>query len=199
MTDTRKTDGEALAAAARALAVACRSEMRHVEQVTRLALSLFDQLRALHGAGDGDRRLLECAGLLHDIGWIGGGPGHHKRAMRMILDDATLPLAARDRLIVANVARYHRRSLPRGAHRMYAALRGGDRRRVRILAGLLRLADGLDCTHRGSVERITCHVTRVQLILCGWARRSAELELAAARDKGDLLERQFKRRLRIRI
>ncbi len=197
--ERRAADDGALAAAARALAVACRSEMQHVEQVTRLALAIFDQLRPLHGGGDRDRLLLECAGLLHDIGWIGGGPSHHKRAMRMILDDATLPLGGRDRLLVANVARYHRRALPRGGHRRYAALGRADRRRVRMLAGILRVADGLDCTHRASVGRLTCHATRAQIIVCGWASREAELEMVAAREKGDLLERQLQRRLRIRI
>ena len=49
----------------------------HSEQVTALALALFDGLRLLHGYGPGERRLLEIAGRLHDIGWSGAVSGKH--------------------------------------------------------------------------------------------------------------------------
>ncbi len=182
----------------RQLAGVYRCEARHARHVTRLALGLFDQLAGVHGLGGRERLLLESAGLLHDIGWARGRRGHHKESMRMILAASDLGLTKGEQAVVANVARYHRRALPAGRHANYRRLNEGDRATVRLLGGLLRLADGLDCRHRGVVRSVEARATPRRLNLAIHAAREAEAEKRAARGKADLLEQALGRKVLFR-
>jgi exopolyphosphatase/guanosine-5'-triphosphate,3'-diphosphate pyrophosphatase len=181
------------------LAESCRYEARHTHHVTGLALSIFDQLQDVHRYGPRERECLHWAGLLHDIGFVDGPKGHHKRAKHIIMTSAALPFSLRMRRIVACIARYHRKALPAERHGTYAQLRPPDRRRVCLLAGILRLADGLDVTHRSVVRSVTCRATDEKLVLRCESADTAEEERLRAYDKGTLLERALARTLVIEM
>jgi exopolyphosphatase/guanosine-5'-triphosphate,3'-diphosphate pyrophosphatase len=149
-------DREVVLQAVLALSGSCPDHTAHMCHVERLVLQLFDGLLPLHRLGRAARFRLRCAALLHDIGWLAGRRGHHKASLRMILDTPLLPLRPRERLLVALVARYHRKALPGLRHGHYARLSPRDRREVRRLAGLLRVADALDVNHDSAVERVAC-------------------------------------------
>jgi exopolyphosphatase/pppGpp-phosphohydrolase len=188
---------EAILAAARELAEEYGADDAHARQVTRLALRLFDELQALHGLGDRERFWLQCAGLLHDIGLSAGAEGHHKTSLRLILRDTTLPFVGMERGIVASVARYHRKALPGDQHEHFGELPPSEREVVRALAGILRVADGLDRTHRDVVTDVACDVSAEELVLRCTVGGPAEAELAAAKDKADLMEKTFGRKVRL--
>ena len=97
-----------------ALAKKCNYEREHTHQVEKLALQIFDQLVELHHLGGQERFMLRCGALLHDIGWIEGQKGHHKTALRIIMENTALPFDFRDKSIIALLARYHRKALPAG-------------------------------------------------------------------------------------
>ena len=130
-----------------ALAAQCGYDAQHSRQVTQLALCLFDELYELHQLDGEDRFRLECAGLLHDIGTLEGWKGHHRATLRIILESPLLPLDRQERLVIGNIARYHRKSLPALTHAPFAALDLAEQDTVSRLAALLRLADGLDHDH----------------------------------------------------
>ncbi len=136
-----------------ALAVARQhpGELRHAEQVARLSELLFDAFQPLHGLGARERELLLCAALLHDIGLSVGLSGHHRHSLRMILDSDLPAFTPEERLLVANVARYHGKGHPSPRHEQFAALAPPEREAVRRLAALLRIADGLDRAHEDAV------------------------------------------------
>jgi CHAD domain-containing protein len=191
------SDPEHVKAGVLALAQQCQYEVEHAQHVTRLALRLFDVLQPLHGLGTPERLWLEWGALLHDIGWIEGQRRHHKTSLRLILESALLPLSPRERLLVAAVARYHRRALPSNKHKHFAALDSADKQRVRVLAGILRVADGLDRTHHSLVEDLSCDVASEQVIVrCTTSGDIAE-EYRAARDKGRLFAAVFQCQLEI--
>ncbi len=179
------------------LARSCEYEAEHTHQVTRLALKLFDELAPVHRLGPQDRFLLHCAALLHDIGWVEGQQAHHKTALRIILTSPLLPFEERERLIIGSVARYHRKAVPSPTHEHYTVLPEEDRRRVAILAGILRVADGLDRTHRSLVDDFTCHVSPKKITLRCRVHWPAEMERQAALDKGQLLESALGRHLSV--
>jgi putative phosphoesterase len=181
----RAGDTKRLAAVCR-LARECDYEAAHTHQVTRLSLMLFDELVPLHGLGDDERFYLQCAAMLHDIGWMEGQRRHHKTALRAILS-ADLPFDDRERLIVASIARYHRKALPSTRHDHFAALDAVDRRTVRILGGILRVADGLDRSHLSLVRRLTCTWDDATLTIHARTAARAEPERWAAAKKSDLL------------
>lgn len=170
----------------------------HDEQVTRLALALFDELGDLHGLAPADRRLLEIAGRLHDIGWsrVVGGK-HHKHSRDLILELDIPGLSKADRRLCALVARYHTKAEPDPErHRRFAGLEAPDRRRVEWLAGILRVADGLDREHEDAIDTVRCAVTAAELTIALAGRGDLEGAHAGAARKDGLLARAAERRIR---
>ena len=172
----------------------------HNQQVTIIALAIFDELRVLHGYGAGERRLLEIAGRLHDIGWSRDRSGkHHKHSCDLIQELDVPGLDEQDRLICALIARYHRKALPDAArHRRFASLDGRHRALVEWLAGMLRVADGLDCTHGSLIKKLTGKLSgdsfHIHLEVKGDCRR----ELERAFQKHDLLVKKAQRKIAYR-
>lgn len=182
-------------AAARQFAEACHYERAHAEQVERLSLLLFDGLFELHGLGDEHRRLMQIAAICHDIGWLDGQRKHHKVSARLIRSAAAIPLDDRQREIVACIARYHRKALPKADHRALAALQEGDRNAVELLAGMVRLADGLDRSHRSVVESLTVDIEPTSIDINATTHQSAREESCGGTKKADLLARALGREI----
>ncbi len=164
----------------------------HNEQVTALALALFDGLSALHGYGLPERRLLEIAGRLHDIGWSRVVTGkHHKLSRDMILELDIPGLDRQAQMICALVARYHTKALPdESRHRQFAVLDIRGRELVEWLAGILRVADGLDCTHANAVRGLSCEVGGRAITIHLEVTGDCRTEVERATQKQDLLVRK---------
>lgn len=177
------------------LAQTCQSELEHTHQVTRLSLRLFDELRSLHHYGEEERFWLECAARLHDIGWVEGVKAHHKTSLRIILESQLLPMDNRERLLIGSIARYHRKALPSLDHPHYASLEPAEREMVSRLAALLRIADGLDCTHQNRVEDLSCTILPEDVVIRCKAVYPVEEEKLSALQKADLFIKVFKRRI----
>jgi exopolyphosphatase/pppGpp-phosphohydrolase len=174
-----------------ALAKECKYEREHTHQVERLALRIFDQLGRLHKLGQAERFLLQCAAILHDIGWLEGQKGHHKTALRIIMDSPVLRFNFPQRRIIGLTARYHRKSLPKEQHTYFRDLDAKDRYIVRKLSGILRVADGLDRMHQSKVKDISCRVGGKRIEMVCRSAVSLDAEFDAARDKGVLFEDVF--------
>lgn len=163
----------------------------HALHVARLASSLFDQLRPLHRLDDEDRRLLVAAALLHDIGAYISYKKHHKHSYYLISESELPSFTPAQIAVIANVARYHRKSEPSADHESYSALSPADRARVDRLAALLRLADALDREHQQRVADVRTEVgngtVRLRLLGAG----DLLLEQWSLRRKSGMLERVF--------
>ncbi|MEL7208825.1 MAG: exopolyphosphatase, partial [Actinomycetota bacterium] len=127
----------------------------HSATVAGHALDLFDGLAPLHGLDDRHREYLEAAALLCNVGLFISHSAHHKHSYYVIRHAEHLTGFTDDEIeIIAQTARYHRRSAPKKKHEAYAALDPSTRRVVSTLAGILRVAIGLDRTHAGAVRGI---------------------------------------------
>ncbi len=162
------------------LALARRYEYQpvHAHQVAKLAGQLFDEMSTLHCLAEEDRVLLQYAAILHDIGYHISHTGHHRHAYYLI-QNAELPgFSSSEAAIIATIVRFHRGSRPKKSrHPEYAALDRKTRQRVLKMSAILRLADGLDRSHRAVVERIT-----TRKLGSGWeleveSQEDCELEL----------------------
>jgi exopolyphosphatase/guanosine-5'-triphosphate,3'-diphosphate pyrophosphatase len=195
-----KKIGEPLASAKR-LADATNSDQHHLAQVTKLALALFDKLPDLHGLGARERLLLEITAILHDIGWSRTTDGgHHKHSRDMILEAELPGLTEDERTLCALIARYHNKAEPDvKQHKGFAALKKKERALVSWLAAILRVADGLDCTHRCAVRIGECELGRKRLTISLAARGECAGEISGAEKKSALLARMADRELVFRL
>ncbi len=173
-------------------------ELGHAEHVTRLALQLFDGTQKLHGLGPTDRELLEYGALLHDAGYHVNYRRHHRHGLYLIRHADLGGFTPREVEILANLARYHRGGLPKKSHDSIADLSAGDRRRIEALAGLLRIADGLDRSHNAVVRGLSCRLDETTVTVTVTTGEDPELELWSARRKADLFEKVFGRALHFR-
>jgi len=124
----------------------------HGQLVAHLATRLFDQLKQRHGLGRRERLILQAAALLHDVGDFVRYEGHHKHSYYIIEHSDLMGLTPMERTLVANVARYHRKSPPDVSHANFRDLDRDGKRTVRALAAILRVADALDREHLGKVQ-----------------------------------------------
>jgi len=172
--------------------------LRHHCTVTRLALTLFDSLRPMHGMTPQDRTLLEWAGLLRNIGKQDGAKHHRAHSARRIFSDESLPFDLSDRSAVGLIVLAHRGQVTIESHPLFALLSHNYRKKVLQLAAILRIADGLDVLHTGSVQEIRCTVGDHECTCDIIASGDVTTEKEKARSRSGLFVRVFERELVIR-
>jgi len=170
----------------------------HSRHVTALALTLFDGLQPLHNLGKHDRSLLEYAGLLHDIGWKFGQAGHNRRGAEMVFSDEKLPFDLPERGVIGLTILLHRGRERISSHPYFSLLSPVFQKKTRMLAAILRIADGLDYLHTGSVHEIRCIVTPEGVICDVAGTGDISAEIARAEGKADLFLQVFEQPLVIR-
>jgi exopolyphosphatase / guanosine-5'-triphosphate,3'-diphosphate pyrophosphatase len=167
-------------------------DQQHAEHVRELCLMLFDQLQPVHHLPPAARVQLEASALLHDVGHRISHRGHHKHGEYLALNGDIPGMEGRDRNIVAAAVRYHnRKSQPDGHHPAYSALNNSDKRTARRLAAILRIAEGLDHSHRQRVEGLRAAFQRDAVTLHVKARGDATEDLRDAEHSTDLFEKEF--------
>lgn len=172
----------------------------HSHLVAHLAKQIFDGTRELHGFGSQERKLLEFAALLHDIGYHIAHNNHHRHALYLIKNSEMPGFAGNEIAVMANVARYHRGSLPektadsrvRREHEDFRALDRAHRRVVMRLAAILRVADALDRRHNQVVRDVACKVEGEDVKFLVTPRGNCELELWSAQRKADWFRNIFR-------
>lgn len=177
------------------LAKNCAFEEEHARHVADLALSLFDQTKSLHDLGPCERELLRYAALLHDIGYHINYKKHHRHTYYLIKNGDLNGFDEREIEVIANVARYHCKSAPKKTHENWQRLSGDDKRVVRILASLLRIADGLDRSHFSVVKSVQCRLNGKSVAIEVTPTSDPELEIWGANKKKDLFEELFDRKV----
>jgi exopolyphosphatase/guanosine-5'-triphosphate,3'-diphosphate pyrophosphatase len=179
------------------LARRCNSDVAHTTHVAQLALRLFDQTVDLHHLDDRDREMLEFAALLHDVGQHVSRRGHHRHAAYLVENGELRGFEPVEVAFLAALVRHHRRGDPKSSEARFAALPPEDRSRLRKLAALLRVADGLDRGRRGGVEDLEAFVGKDLVVVRLSTHDDAELELWGARRRRELFEKVFERELEL--
>jgi exopolyphosphatase/guanosine-5'-triphosphate,3'-diphosphate pyrophosphatase len=169
-------------------------ETEHPVHVARLAIELFDGLQAFHGLDASDREILHFAALLHDVGSVIGHDRHAEHAYYIIKNANLRGLTAGELELIANVARYHGKGRPRKRDKNFRALSRSERKSVRWLAAMLRIAEGLDRSQYQLIRslRVSKHRGHAAIFVTpATARDGARLEIWAAKGRTDLLERMI--------
>lgn len=132
--------------------------LEYSDRVAMFALSLFDQTQGtLHHWGSNERQLLWAAAILHNCGHYVSHSAHHKHSYYLIRNGELLGYTETEIEIIANLARYHRKSSPKKKHENYRNLLSKEHRQtVSQLSAILRLAVALDRRQIGAIAQAKC-------------------------------------------
>ena len=140
-------------------------DLAHANSVAKLARQLFEQLVDLHRLDQRYETLLYAAALLHEVGGYVNTSSIHKHSMYLIMNSPLFGLTSADLQLVALIARYHRRALPKPTHTVYSGLDRDRRVAVSKLAAILRIARALDASRTQRVGEIECRKRRNRLVI----------------------------------
>jgi exopolyphosphatase/guanosine-5'-triphosphate,3'-diphosphate pyrophosphatase len=168
-------------------------DMKHAEQVRRLAVSLFDQFRPMHRLEPDLRLVLELAAVMHDVGHFVSRKSHHRHGEYLVRNGEIPGLGGWRRNMVACLVRYHNsKSDPQSDHKAYEALETRRRRQVRVLTSFLRLAEKLASDHQEAVQQVEVDVDGRNATFRIQVRSGTHLDLAGLARKAGLFEREFR-------
>ncbi len=163
----------------------------HALHVAELSSRLFSVLQPEHQLGPRYELLLYLAAVLHDVGYAVSTQSHHKHSMYLIQNSELFGISKKDLLLIALLARYHRRTSPRPIHEGYASLGWQDRIVVVKLAALLRVADALDRTNKQRVKDIECARENGQFVISAESADDLSLEQLALQQKSELFQEMY--------
>ncbi len=144
----------------------------HARKVAQLAAMLFEGLHPLHRLAPSFGRILEGAAYLYNIGHYVNESRHHKHSLYLVMNADIPGFTDAERLGIANLCRYHRKSMPQQTHGEFQVLEPEMRNAIVLLAPLLRIAVALDQSQEQKVERVEVSILD----------RAVELRLASDRD-----------------
>ena len=177
----------------------CGYWSEHAQQVARLASSIFEQTRSVHGFSDREREWLEYGALLHDVGVHISYEKHHRHSYYLIKNGDLRGFDPVEIEVIALIARYHRQAKPKKSHDGYGELPGSMRRVVRTLSAMVRLAEGLDRSHSQALSGIDLFPRGDDYLARLRTSGDAELELWAAHRHVTPLEEVLGRPIRFEV
>jgi len=168
-------------------------DKKHAYQTAKIALEIFDQIKDKYNLNEQERRFLYFAALLHDIGLTISHSKHHIHSYYIIRNADIIGFTENEKEIIANVARYHRKSHPKLKHPDYSKLDMKSRQIVKRLAGILRIADGLDRMHSSLIQSVKVIIDRkkVQMQLNHKPNVNLKMDICGAETKKYLFEEVY--------
>ena len=166
-------------------------DVRHARKTAELAGTLFDGLKPLHALPADSGKLLEAAAYLVDIGHYVSDMGHHKHSQYLVANADLPAFTAEERGIVAQLCRFHRKSMPSARHVSFQALSAVNQRLVLRLVPLLRLADALDRSHDQRVDALAVELQADQVVIALRSDADTNLELWAGERAGEVFRQVY--------
>jgi len=134
---------------------------------------------------------------LHDIGYHISRSQHHRHSYYIIRNSSILGFNDTEIEIIANVARYHRKSHPKNSHEGFNSLSEDNKIIVKYLSAILRIADAFDRTHKNMISNIKVNVKENDIVLNIHANESVEVELWSLERRKELFEELFCRQISV--
>ena len=164
---------------------------KHAIKVMEIATKIFDQTKDIHYLGNIEKCYLIIASILHDIGSALSYRSHHKHSLYIIKAQEFFSFNKNEINIIANIARYHRKSGPRKSHPDYMILSHKDKMIVMKLASRLRIADSLDNTHLQIIKDIELSREDNKIIINAIVKDQFFSEIYSFKYKKELFEEFF--------
>ncbi len=162
------------------------------ETLEKIAMTIFDSMKRIHGLGTRERLLLQIAALLHDCGKYISMVNLGECSYSIILATEIVGLSHQEREIVANVVKYNhmefeyyddiglRTSFDRESYLMMAKL-----------TAILRVANGLDRSHKQKFKNVKMRLVENELVITVETNEDITLEKGMFRNRADFFEEVF--------
>ena len=167
--------------------------LERARKVAHDASLLFSALQPIHGLPPAAGKLLEAAAYLCDVGHYVSSASHHKHAYYVVANSDMAGFTDRERLLIASLCRYHRKSLPGPLHSAYQALTAEEKRTLMQLIPILRLADNLDRSHNQRLQRVDVGTRDGEIVLQVHSDGNLDLEQWRAERAGEAFRQIYNR------
>lgn len=169
----------------------------HARKVANISSLLFNALQPLHQLPPATGKLLEAAAYLHDVGHFVSSVGHHKHSYYVVANSDMPGFTERERMLIAALCRYHRKSLPSAVHNAFQALSAEEKRLVLLTIPILRLADNLDRSHDQRIQGLECRLRDGEVLLQVHSQGDVDLEQWAAERSGEAFRQIYNRSISV--
>ena len=173
-------------------------EKEHAKQCAFLTVEIFELLKDQLNLASDYRDILYSAALLHDIGTSIDYVDHQRHTKYLIMNSEIFGFSTTEKYQIALIACYHRKGTPKFKDFCYLELKKKQKKMIKKLAAILRIADALDRSYTSAVKKVTLgSSTSEQITLLISGKKDLSLELWSIQKKKKLFEQQFKLELNI--
>lgn len=137
------------------LAERCSVDLVHSGHVAMLSRKILSIVSRRFEVDTSLGRLLEAAALLANAGNAVSYSKHHLHSYYIIRNADLMGFTDEEIELIALVARYHRKGVPKASHSEFARLSEDRKHDVELMAGIVRIATGLDRSHDQSVTDLS--------------------------------------------
>lgn len=171
----------------------------HAYHVLRLAKSLFEQLKPLHGITQDVEKMLKASAMLHDSGIKIQYGNHHEHSFYIILNAGLLGIEQKEILMSAFIALNHRTNKKIKISNEYVGLlKEADRLLIDQLSLFLQIAEYLDRSMDGVVKEVDCVILAKEVQLHVLTTGHSVFDNMIVSECGKKFKRVFNRTLSIK-
>ena len=177
-------------------------DLKHSLHIQKLSIQIFEQLQKVHKLDLHAEEWLEAASLLHDCGFFISHSSHHKHSYYLILNSEMPGFTNDEAEIIANIARYHRKSLPKNSHPNFTNLSDRKKKIIWILGGILRIVEGIDRRQNSLVKELKVDIQTKEIhisLIKNDVNIEPDIELMSADRRKDMLEKALDRKISFSI
>ncbi len=189
--DEKKEFDLNIISSARFMAKRYDCDKNHSDAVESFALTIFDNLKRVHGFSRRERLYLQTASILHDIGKYVDSTVYDLATVYLIKHSSIISLNTQQKDIIANIARYHGNEVPSLEHEPYSALNEKQKMIVSKLSAILRIADSLDYSRVQKFKNIELNLYEKKLTVFAEGTEDTTLEEWTFNNQSAFFERVF--------
>lgn len=164
---------------------------KRAETLENITTTIFDSMKKVHGMGKRERLYLRLAAILHDCGKYISLVNIGETSYNIIMATEIIGLSHQEREIIANVVRFNHSKFVYYGHQGAGSTDKDSYLTVAKLTAILRLASGLDRSHKQKLKGLKASLRENQLIFTVDTQADITLEKGFFRTRGEFFREVF--------
>lgn len=164
---------------------------KRAETLENISTTIFDSLKKIHGLGKRERLYLRLAAILHDCGKYVSMVNIGETSYQIVMATEIIGLSHTEREIVANIVRFNHSDFLYYGQQEANQLDRASYMTVAKLTAILRLASGLDRSHKQKLKGLKATLSEGRLILAIDTQEDITLEKGFFEERADFFREVF--------